>query len=178
MEFPPEDWPCFAAEEFELAVPRDPGELGMEVMAQARPAGRILDHLRTALGGSSPLTVTFNTRDVFLAPAIPSLDLQLELWPRDILIRRNMSTSEWMDVRTMLSSNEIFVIPPEEAAGSSTPASNEELLAYLDEARDQKGHVASIRWAVGSGADELMELVLQGFPSSAANLSGKPAFRG
>jgi len=29
MEFPPEDWPVFPANDFKLAVPRDPGALGM-----------------------------------------------------------------------------------------------------------------------------------------------------
>ena len=39
MEFPPTDWEVFPVEDFELAVPRDPGMLGMEIMAQARGNG-------------------------------------------------------------------------------------------------------------------------------------------
>ena len=29
MEFPPEDWPVFPANNFKLGVPRDPGALGI-----------------------------------------------------------------------------------------------------------------------------------------------------
>jgi hypothetical protein len=39
-------------EEFASAAPRNPGELGVEVLAQIRPNGRILDHFRVTLGGS------------------------------------------------------------------------------------------------------------------------------
>ena len=34
MEFPPE-WVIVEAEDFNLAAPRDPGDLGMELLAQS-----------------------------------------------------------------------------------------------------------------------------------------------
>ena len=51
MEFPPTEWEVFP-EDFELAVPYDPGKLGAEIMTQARGNGKIQDHLRVMLGGS------------------------------------------------------------------------------------------------------------------------------
>ena len=104
MEFPPEDWPAFPAADYELAVPRDPGALGVEVMAQARVNGRIVDHFRVAVGGASILRVNFTTRDIYLSERIPVTPLQFEVWPRDVKLRRNMATSEWMDVNTLVAS--------------------------------------------------------------------------
>ena len=176
MEYPPEDWPCLNSEDFELAVTRNPGVLGVEVMTQARVNGRIIDHFRVALGGSEILRVRFSTRDIFLVENTPAVQLRHEVWPRDIRIRRNMTTSEWLDVATLLASNDVSVIP-DGPADAEIPAGNEALLAAMD--GQPKAQVsASIRWAVCAGIDGRMELALQSFPASAATLSGKPAFRG
>ena len=176
MEYPPSDWPCLNMEDFELAVPRNPGVLGIEIMAQARVNGRIIDHFRVALGGSEILKVRFSTRDVFLVTDTPAIQLRYEVWPRDIVIRRNMSTSEWMDVTTLLASRDIS-ITVEGPAEADLPGDNEALLTAMD--GQPKAQVsASIRWAVCAGIDGRMELVLQTFPATAAILSGKPAFRG
>ena len=95
MDFLPSEWICLPAEDFELAVPRNPGTLGLEVMAQVR----IVEHVRTAIGGSKILRVNFNTRDIFLTATLRATPLQLEMWPRDINLRRNMASSEWIDVK-------------------------------------------------------------------------------
>jgi hypothetical protein len=50
MEFPPE-WNVVSAEQFATAQPRAAGILGMELLVQARPNGRMLDHFRMSLGG-------------------------------------------------------------------------------------------------------------------------------
>jgi hypothetical protein len=54
MDFP-HDWAVLAAEEFETATPRVNGDVTMEVLAQLRPSGRILDNFRVALAGSKAL---------------------------------------------------------------------------------------------------------------------------
>ena len=43
MEFPP-DWEVMAADDFTTARPRNAGLCSMELLAQVRPNGRILDH--------------------------------------------------------------------------------------------------------------------------------------
>ena len=60
MDFPP-DWLIVAEEDFETATPRDPGFLGMEVLAQIRPNGRVMDHFRIVLGGSQSINHYFYT---------------------------------------------------------------------------------------------------------------------
>ena len=87
-----------------------------------------------------------------------------------------MSTSEWQDVSTLLSSRDISVIT-EGPEGVGEPVDNEALLAAM-EGQPRAQVSASIRWAVCAGIDGRMELVLQTFPATAAILSGKPAFRG
>ena len=178
MEFPPEDWPIFPVADFELAVPRDPGALGLEVMAQARINGRIVDHFRVAVGGSDILRVNFTSRSVFMSERIQETPLQYEVWPRDVALRRNMASSEWLDVATLLASNDIAVMTGQEAAGSAAVETNEALLAVLSAAKDKTNYSASIRWAVVAGNDGRLELVLQSLPAAAAVLTGKPIMRG
>jgi hypothetical protein len=48
MEFPPESYDVFDAEQFETARARLAGDAVMEVMLQMRPNGRCLDHYRIA----------------------------------------------------------------------------------------------------------------------------------
>ena len=79
MEYPPSVWPCLNMEDFELAVPRNPGVLGIEIMAQARVNGRVIDHFRVALGGSEILKVRFSTREVFLVTDTPAIQLRYEV---------------------------------------------------------------------------------------------------
>jgi len=51
MEFPATEWIVLPDEEFELAAARDPGQLGVDLLVQARPNGRLLDHFRLVVGG-------------------------------------------------------------------------------------------------------------------------------
>jgi len=178
MEFPPEDWPVFPANDFELAVPRDPGALGIEVMAQARVNGRIVDHFRVAVGGANILRVNFSTRDIFLSDRIAATPLQYEVWPRDVTIRRNMASSAWIDANTLLASNDLAVMTGEEAAGSGAISDNAVLIAVLGAAKDKTKFTASVRWAIVVGSDRNLELVLQTLPAAATVLDGKPSLRG
>jgi hypothetical protein len=56
MEFPA-DWTVLPKDNFDLAVPRIEGILTMELMAELRPSGRVLDAFRIAVGGSRLLSV-------------------------------------------------------------------------------------------------------------------------
>jgi hypothetical protein len=53
MEFP-SDRAVFHTDMFGTAAPRSHGETIMELMMQARPNGRLLDHFRVATGGRDP----------------------------------------------------------------------------------------------------------------------------
>ena len=183
MEFPPE-WIVLAAEDFELATARDPVVLGAELMAQVRPNGRSMDHFRLAVGGSHIVTARFNARDIYANQAVPNLDIKWETWPRDVAIRRNMITSEWFDLTTLLQANEALDFDADwlsdggEGGSAGPPSKNEELLNFLADLPERSRCGAAVCWAISIGPDYNLELVLQGMPASAAVLNGKPAFRG
>ena len=58
MELPPANWNIFEAASFETAPPRTAADVCVEVMAQLRPNGRVMDHWRIATGRTAMLKTT------------------------------------------------------------------------------------------------------------------------
>ena len=172
MEFPP-DWDVFPEEDFDMADPRNPGEAGVELMAQVRANGRILDHFRLALGGSELLSATVPLEDILQAKELPRWTLTVTSWPRDIKIRRNMASSTWVDVRDLVSSNDARLEDEDKKT-----VEGKAFLDLLDEMVDKATNSAAIRWAVGAGEDNKMALTLQALPCPAHSFAGKPLFKG
>jgi hypothetical protein len=88
MEFPPETYDVFEADQFESARVRLTGDAVMEVMLQMRPNGRYLDHYRIALDGTVLETQVVAT-NVFRVPVLAKYRLTYQARPRDLKIRRN-----------------------------------------------------------------------------------------
>ena len=168
MDFPT-DWDIFPIIEFNVAGPRNPGHLGMELLAMARPNGRVLDHFRVTLGGNRILDMTVPMSALLLTPAASSWKLRYQKWPADIDIRRNMTSSKWLSVPTLLAARDAGVVDEDD-----TPIPVETVLQALEDGAKS----ASIRFAVAVGEDQRMQLVLQCLPGSAEVLMGKPALRG
>ena len=169
------------AEDFNLPGPRDPGDLGMELLAQVRTNVRVMDHFRVALGGNTIIKVNFPAKDIYPNQAVPNLQIKWDIWGRDIIIRRNMVTSEWEDLTGRLAANEAFAhnIFHNAIPGEDEPVDqNADLLDFLLNLPERGKCGAAVRWAVGIGPDGIMELILQGLPASAATLLRKPTFRG
>lgn len=176
MNFPP-DWDIFPTNTFELAVPRDPQDVGVELMAQVQANLRILDHSRIAVGGNVLLEAEFLLSSVMAEPEMPAWKFVYHSWPRDVHIRRNMASSEWMDFTDIIRSNDARVVDLEaDAAGQALDSR-----VYLDwqsALADKKTNSFSVRWAVCAGEDGKVQLQLQALPAPASSFSGKPAFRG
>ena len=168
MEFPP-DWEVMAADDFTTARPRNAGLCGMELLAQVRPNGRILDHYRVSLGGSRILDVNCRLAELLLCPATAELQFKYSVWPRDVDIKRNMLTSAWSDVYDLLASKRASVVD-----GENQLIPSDRLLEDIKEA----GNMAAVRVAVVAGEDATMQLQLQCLPGSANALMGKPLLRG
>jgi len=168
MEFPG-IWDVFPMDDYLTAGPRNAGQLGMELLAQVRPNGRVLDHYRITLGGSRILDVDVSLASLLLVPRASPWKLKFQTWPRDVAIRRNMSTSLWMDVVSTVAARSATVV---DADGQPVPY--EAALQVLEE----RGKQAAVRFAVVIGEDSRMQLQLHGLPASADTLSGKPTFRG
>ena len=169
MEFPTQELLFGSLDEFDNAAPQDPGEFGMELMAQIRNNGRILDHHRIVLGGDKMQTLLVPMRKMYPLPALHNYKYKFQFWPRDAAIRRNMCTSIWVDAANIIATKEAVVVDE-----ASNAVAQETVLGQLAEAEV----AASVRWAVVIGEDQRMRLHLQSLPASAVNLSGKPAFRG
>ena len=160
-------------EDFELAAPRDPGDIGVEAMAQARANGRILDHFRLVLGGAQLLEATAAVADIFPIAAMPGWTVVFSCWPRDVAIRRNMAFSAWQDVRDLVAANDVKLLNDEGAN-----VDNKELLELLDAVADKTLNSSSIRWWIGASEDGRMQLQLQAAPSPATGYISKPAWKG
>jgi hypothetical protein len=168
MEYPPE-WEAFDMEEFSTACPRVSGNLGMELLMQARPNGRMLDHYRVTLGGAKILDVNFAMATVMALPAANAWRLRHQVWPKDVMLRRNMTTSAWVDISDLVASNDALVMD-----GTNEPVPSDQVMAAMKTA----GAAASIRFAVVVGEDHHMRLQLQGLPATSTTLQAKPALRG
>jgi hypothetical protein len=135
-----------------------------------RPSGRILDASRVVLGGDSTVQVDINLFDAIPAPRLAGCRLRYQVWPRDITIRRNQSTSGWLDLEALLAGRDAEVFNRE---GAGIPAN--EFLGIL--ADMEAPNAAAFWWAVTIGDDSSPRLQLQALPASASTLYGKPTLR-
>ena len=174
MEFPPAGWEIFPATEFETAAPRVAGDHVMELMAQIRPNGRCVDNWRIAIGGGKILEADIRLKAICKSSAINPYKLRFQAWPRDIKIRRNMTTSRWLDGIQLIERREFAVFKD----GTEEATKVEELLAALESIDDAAKKAFAIRFGVGVGPDRKLVLELQGLPASEASLKSKPGLIG
>ena len=176
MDFPPTDWEVFPEEDFELAVPRDPGHLGAELMAQARGNGRIQDPVRLVLGGDRLIEKLIPVSTLINKATVPAWRLKISTWPRDIAIRRNMATSPWEDLRALVASGEVNIC---DADGREVNSDEFEDAWDQGSSRGSKGKdSAALRWAVMVGEDHRLHLGLQALPVAVANINSRPLLKG
>jgi hypothetical protein len=160
-------WSVLPLEDYNLARPAEPGELGVELLVHARANGRILDHFRIAVGGSRIIDVTTTTGLLFGSEMLPTTAVNFQLRPDEIGLRQNSITSEWIDVVDQIRSRDFLV------GDDPEDDDNEELLSLLDTIDDASGTNASVRWAVAVTEQQTLELVLQALPASADTLNGR-----
>ena len=173
MEFPPEDWDVFEATEFETAAARAVSELSVEIMAQIRPNGRIMDHWRVATGGTSILEATMDLGNIIPAAAVlPKCSLKYQCWPGEMGIRRNMTTSQWHDVMALLTANELTATDSE-----GQPVECRTVVENLLALPPRSVTSAVLRWAVCASKDGKLEVQLQCLPAPITSLASKPVFK-
>jgi hypothetical protein len=171
MEFPP-DWNVADAADFDIALPSGHGEVTLELLAQLRNTGRILDGFRFVLDGSAPLEVGVDLYQLLPVDSCRGLRLAQQFWPRDIRLRRNMTTSTWTSVTDSVASNDADIL--DDSGAGISPAA---FTRILDELPGTGPTNASTRWAVVIGADGLLKLQLQGLPLVASYLNNRSTFR-
>jgi hypothetical protein len=143
---------------------------------QARPNGRIIDHTRIVLGGTEMVNVKIGMRKIFNSPALEGMELKFSSWPGDIQLRRNTTSSDWIDVIEMLEAREATVVGQDDLEKPQ-----EEVLEMLEMPGGSRSvrlrHAAAIRWATKVGVGNTVELVLESLPESARFLNSKPIMR-
>jgi hypothetical protein len=172
MDFP-HDWTVLAAEEFETAAPRVNGDMTMEVLAQLRPSGRILDNFRVALAGSKALNFDADLFSLIPAAVFKGWRVKGQCWARDVAIRANVFSSGWIDLAVTIAMRELDVF---DAEGAAIPAG--EFLRILNDLDEDGPCTASYRFAVVVGEDNKPRIQIQSLPASAVFLSGKALLKG
>jgi hypothetical protein len=171
MEFPL-DWNVSEAAEFDTAAPSSPGAVSVELFAQLRNTGRILDGFRFAIDGAAPLEVNADLYQLIPVDDCRSLRFFQQSWPRDIALRRNMVSSSWTSLTDVVSSNNADIL--DDSGAGISPAAFLRILGQLP----SSGPVnASTRWAIVIGADGHLKLQLQALPLVASYLNNRATFR-
>ena len=156
--------------DFHIAQSQLAGPRTVELLARIRPSGRILDASRVVLGGSEIIQVDFHLTQIIPNPRFNNWRIRYQIWPRDINLRRNQTTSSWSDVEALVAGRDVEILDAQGAI--IPPAEFLELLASMD-----PPNVGSSRWAVTIADNDGLQLQLQGLPASAPHLSSKPQLR-
>ena len=157
--------------EFALARAAPTAKLTGELHAQARQNGRVLDDFVFRIGGSEILQVDADLEKFIPLPIFKGWKVHFEIWPHDILLRTNMSTSVWQDMPAMVAFRDASIL---DRGGAGIPASEFlRMLADLEEEPD----TAAFRWGLMISDSLKMVLQLQSLPETSTFLCGKPALR-
>jgi hypothetical protein len=172
MEFPT-NWVVFSLPDYDSATPSVTGDFTVELLAQLRNTGRILDGFRFALDGAKALEAYVDLDKILPAPELKGLQAYFQCWPRDLKIRRNILSSPWVSVTDGISGNDVDVL---DESGAGVAART--VLRILERLPGTGPTNASTRWAVTVGADGFLKLQLQGLPLVASSLNNRSTFKG
>jgi hypothetical protein len=145
--------------------------LTVELFAQVRSNGRILDNIRHVLGGSIMLEGGFPINRICRREDMAGWTANFTMRPKNITLRKGMLSSLWIDFSEMVAARNMDVMDKNGASISSADF----LKCYGD---PEKGSTtAAFRWALMLTEYGQLALQLQGLPGAAATLNSKPAFK-
>jgi hypothetical protein len=170
MDFPA-DWVIDYMEDYTTAGPNYQGEATVELLAQLRNTGRILDGFRFTLDGSTPLEAVIDVFSIIPADFYKGWKLSQQFWARDVVIRRNMATSAWCSVTNSVASRDCDIT---DESGAGVSASH--LLRSIADLPGDGPTNVSTRWVVVIGEDGFLKLQWQALPLPASILNGKAIF--
>ena len=140
-----------------------------EVYATVRDNGRIVDHVRYALGGDDRMEATFNLELLCEDEEYQDWTVMMQRKPEDIALRKGLLSSNWTDLTASVSSRDTNVFS---ATGAGIPAGE-----FLRMAKESDCSFGSTRWAIVLDDSARLAIQLQGLPASAAVLNGRPALK-
>ena len=106
------------------------------------------------------------------AANLPKCTLKFQCWPADLGIRRNMTTSPWQDVMTLLAANELTA---EDEGGLAVEC--RDVVVNLQALPARSVISAVLRWAICVSEDGKLEVQLQCLPAAITTLSSKPIYK-
>jgi hypothetical protein len=148
------------------------GDVTVELLAQLRNNGWILDGFLFTLDGASPLEAIIDVHSIIPADLYKGWKLVQQFWARDIVIRRNMATSAWTSITDSVTSRDCDIT---DESGTGVAAGH-----FLRSITDLPGDGptnGSTRWAVVIGEDGFLKLQWQALPLPASVLNGKAIFK-
>jgi hypothetical protein len=172
MEFPT-NWVVFNISDYDTGSPSVSRDFKVELFAQLRNTGRILDGFKFTLDGTKVLEAYVDLHKILPAPELRGMQAFFQCQPCDVKIRRNMLTSAWVSIKDGISSNNVDVL---DESGAGVPAGS--VLKILDRLPGSGPTNASTRWAVVVGADSFLKLQLQGLLLVASVLNNRSMFKG
>ena len=173
MDFPSSEWEYNDLDDFDTAPTNVEGDYTLELYAQLRPTGRILDHFRAMLGGSKILDINVSLSDMIPTDLFKGWRYKTQKHPRDLLLRRNMLSTAWIDTPTTLLFNEASIYNAE-----GEVVANDVFMAMLEDLPEAGPETVATRYCVVIGVDRRPALQFQSLPASAVVLTGKAAFKG
>jgi hypothetical protein len=171
MEFPA-TWVVINITDYDTAMPAIHGEFVIELLAQLRNTGRILDGFKFALDGTKALEAYVSLDKILPVAELKGLQALIQSWPRDIKIRRNMLSSSWTSITDGITSNDVDILD-EDGAGVSAGT----VMRILERLPGDGPVNASTRWAIAAGLDGYLKLQLQGLPLVASVLNNRSTFK-
>jgi hypothetical protein len=89
--------------EYALARAAASAKLTGELHAQVLQNGRVLDDFVFRFGGSETLKIDADLDKFIPIPEFKCWKVMFEMWPHDIMLWTNMSTSVWQDMPAMVA---------------------------------------------------------------------------
>ena len=173
MDFPSDEWVYNDIDDFDTAPTTVKGDYTLEIYAQLRPTGRILDNFRAVLGGTRYLEINASLMDMIPSSRFKGWHYRTQRYPGEVVIRKNMLSSAWIDTPATLLFNEASIYNADNEV-----VANDTFMQILEELPESGPETVATRYCIVIGADRRPALQFQCLPASAVVLSGKAAFKG
>jgi hypothetical protein len=145
----PANWGVLDITDFNTAMPTVPEEYTVELLAELRNTGRILDGFRFLLDDSKVLEAYVNFHKILQVGKLQGMQAYIQSWPRNIKIRRNMLSTAWVSITDDITSNDV------DENSTGVPAGS--VMRILERLPGDSPVNASTRWAIAIGADGFLK---------------------
>ena len=157
MRYPPDNWDIYHEDVFAThSVGQTELSLTADVLVQVSRAAKLEGCFKILLGGNEMISTVFPAKDVLIMGGAASFTLTVERWPKDLDIKVNTMTSEWIDIEESIADGTILVNLTE--GGEDT---NNSLRRRLRKESTKTQNGGAIRWAIGAAPNGFLELQLQ-----------------